>query len=114
MQKHKIKKTLNDQIQFIFKMKKNEARRNASNSDEEREKVKKGRSPSPDGGSKWGGSSISKGTGAPSMLGGKSTLSVFQGTGHDVNPLEDLGHPRLNEQLIPLRDQRTKLEEKKG
>ena len=45
---------------------------------------------------------------------GKSSLSVYQGTGPEVNPLEDLGHPRLNEQLIPLREQRTRLEEKKG
>ncbi|MFO0118272.1 MAG: hypothetical protein ACK521_11895 [bacterium] len=57
-------------MQYIFKMKKNEEARNASHSDDERDVLKKGRSsPSPDGGSRWGGSSISKGTGAPSQFG---------------------------------------------
>jgi len=51
-------------------MKKKEEERNASHSDDERDKLKKGRSsPSPDGGSKWGGSSISKGTGKVSNTG---------------------------------------------
>ena len=70
LKKQKIKKTLNDQMQFIFKMKKKEEERNASHSDDERDKLKKGRSsPSPDGGSRWGGSSISKGTGKVSNTG---------------------------------------------
>jgi len=95
-------------------MKENEKKRNASNSDDEDHQLSKNeRSPkgkSIAGESAWGGSSIGKGSKAPvvSNAAGATSHSKFE-----TNPMEDLGFPKLNDQLRPLREQRLKLEELK-